>query len=88
MAVQLQRASLYDILETVLSASQRASEIARFVRLQGDLFVEVKEEGEGNPKFKEDFKTLADVLIQESIKFDLSKKVYSYWIRLRTTIRL
>lgn len=35
------------------------------------LLVQRKAEGEANPRFVEDFKTLADVLVQEMVKRDV-----------------
>lgn len=59
-------------------SSERAARVARACRQDPHLFrllVEKKEEGEANPRFVEDFKTLADVLIQEMVKMDVVEMV-------------
>ncbi|XP_068099925.1 inositol polyphosphate 1-phosphatase [Hyperolius riggenbachi] len=66
-----------DILHALLRASEKAACIARACRQEETLFqllIEEKKEGEKNKKFVTDFKTLADVLVQEVIKHDLGKK--------------
>ncbi|XP_037705692.1 inositol polyphosphate 1-phosphatase [Choloepus didactylus] len=60
-----------DILQALLCVSEKAANIARACRQQEALFqllIEEKKEGEKNKKFAVDFKTLADVLVQEVIK--------------------
>lgn len=66
------------LLEALLAASEKAANVAR--RCRGDehlfgLLVQRKGAGEGNPRFVEDFKTLADVLIQEAVKRDVALRV-------------
>ncbi|XP_076057821.1 inositol polyphosphate 1-phosphatase isoform X2 [Oratosquilla oratoria] len=59
------------LIQTLLSFSEQAGEIARAIRCEPQLFsllVEEKGEGEKNQRFDHDFKTLADVLIQESLR--------------------
>ncbi|KAM8933500.1 inositol polyphosphate 1-phosphatase [Pelodytes ibericus] len=66
-----------DILQELLRASEKAACIARACRQEDTLFqllIEEKKEGEKNKKFLTDFKTLADVLVQEVIKHDIGKK--------------
>ncbi|XP_069841423.1 inositol polyphosphate 1-phosphatase isoform X2 [Dendropsophus ebraccatus] len=66
-----------DILQELLRASEKAACIARACRQEEALFqllIEEKKEDEKNKKFLTDFKTLADVLVQEVIKHDLGKK--------------
>ncbi|XP_077131771.1 inositol polyphosphate 1-phosphatase isoform X2 [Ranitomeya variabilis] len=66
-----------EILQELLSVSEKAAGIARACRQEEALFqllIEEKKEDEKNKKFLMDFKTLADVLIQEVIKHDLGKK--------------
>ncbi|XP_004674900.1 PREDICTED: inositol polyphosphate 1-phosphatase [Condylura cristata] len=66
-----------DILRELLCVSERAANIARACRQQEALFqllIEEKKEGEKNKKFTVDFKTLADVLVQEVIKQNMENK--------------
>ncbi|KAM5151583.1 inositol polyphosphate 1-phosphatase [Mantella aurantiaca] len=66
-----------EILHELLLASEKAACIARACREEETLFqllIEEKKEDEKNKKFLTDFKTLADVLVQEVIKYDLGKK--------------
>lgn len=66
-----------DILQELLRVSEKAACIARACRQEESLFqllIEEKKEGEKNKKFLTDFKTLADVLVQEVIKHDIGKK--------------
>ncbi|XP_054555917.1 inositol polyphosphate 1-phosphatase isoform X2 [Talpa occidentalis] len=66
-----------DILRELLCVSERAANIARACRQQEALFqllIEEKKEGEKNKKFAVDFKTLADVLVQEVIKQNMENK--------------
>ncbi|XP_018597082.2 inositol polyphosphate 1-phosphatase-like [Scleropages formosus] len=61
----------------LVRASEKAANIARSCRQEDALFgllVEEKKEGEKNKKFVADFKTLADVLVQEVIKHDIGKE--------------
>uniref|UniRef100_A0A8C5QHY3 Inositol polyphosphate 1-phosphatase n=1 Tax=Leptobrachium leishanense TaxID=445787 RepID=A0A8C5QHY3_9ANUR len=70
-------AEMSDILQELLRASEKAACIARACRQEETLFqllIEEKKEGEKNKKFLTDFKTLADVLVQEVIKHDIGKK--------------
>ena len=67
-----------DILQELLRVSEKAANIARACRQQEALFqllIEEKKEGEKNKKFAVDFKTLADVLVQEVIKGNMENKV-------------
>lgn len=67
-----------DILQELLRVSEKAANIARACRQQETLFqllIEEKKEGEKNKKFAVDFKTLADVLVQEVIKENMENKV-------------
>lgn len=67
------------ILEALVNVSEKAANIARAFRQDEHLFgllVQEKstEEG-GNPRFVHDYKTLADVLIQEAIRHDIGLAV-------------
>ncbi|KAG3274884.1 inositol polyphosphate-1-phosphatase, transcript variant X1 [Ictidomys tridecemlineatus] len=66
-----------EILQELLRVSEKAANIARACRQQEALFqllIEEKKEGEKNKKFTVDFKTLADVLVQEVIKQNMENK--------------
>ncbi|CAG9767659.1 unnamed protein product [Ceutorhynchus assimilis] len=66
-----------DLLETLIISSEKAANIARLLRQNEKLFeklVEQKSTKEANPRFQQDFKTLADVLIQEMVKHDVGLK--------------
>lgn len=62
----------------MLLVSEKAANIARVIRQDShllSLLVREKSENEKNPRFLRDFKTLADVLVQEVVKHDLSVQV-------------
>ena len=63
-----------DLLHLLLSVSERAANIARFVREEKELFGILVEEKESD-KFQHDYKTLADVLIQATVKYYISQEV-------------
>ncbi|KAK1336483.1 hypothetical protein QTO34_002512 [Cnephaeus nilssonii] len=66
------------ILRELLRVSEKAAHIARACRQQDALFqllIEEKKGGDKNKKFAVDFKTLADVLVQEVIKRHVESKV-------------
>lgn len=66
------------LLTALLCASEKSANIARACKREEELFqllIEEKKGPEKNKKFVQDFKTLADVIIQEVIKHDLEKKV-------------
>lgn len=66
------------LLLVLLKASEKAANIARVCRQNKSLFdllIQEKSEAEKNPSFIRDFKTLADVLIQETIKHDIALEV-------------
>ena len=66
------------LIQVLLQASEKSAEIARAWRCQEELFelmVEEKEEKEKNNRFVHDFKTLADVLVQEVVKHDVTQEV-------------
>ncbi|XP_032716121.1 inositol polyphosphate 1-phosphatase isoform X2 [Lontra canadensis] len=65
------------VLRELLRVSEKAADIARACRQQEALFqllIEEKKGGEKNRKFAVDFKTLADVLVQEVIKRSVENK--------------
>ena len=64
-------------MSDLLVVSEKAAHIARACRKERDLFellIEEKLGAEKNAKFSHDFKTLADVLIQETVRHDLGQK--------------
>lgn len=66
-----------DLLKALIVVSEKAANIARVCRKDEhlfDLLVQKKKTAEANPRFVEDFKTLADVLIQEMVKHDIGKR--------------
>lgn len=76
--IQMSKMILNDILIEVLRASEKAASIAKVIRTDStllSLLVEEKSECEKNNRFVRDFKTLADVVVQEVVKNDLNKKV-------------
>ncbi|XP_026535838.1 inositol polyphosphate 1-phosphatase [Notechis scutatus] len=65
------------LLRSLLAASEKAACIAQLCRQEETLFsllIEEKRGADKNKKFLQDFKTLADVLIQEVIKHDVGKE--------------
>lgn len=58
----------------LVQASEKAANIARSCRQEETLFSLLIEEKKSQ-KFSADFKTLADVLVQEVIKHDIGKQV-------------
>lgn len=67
-----------NLLKVLINCSEKAANIARICRKDVNLLallIEEKSEGEANPRFVKDFKTLADVLIQETIRNDIGKLV-------------
>ncbi|KAF5302493.1 hypothetical protein FQR65_LT08583 [Abscondita terminalis] len=62
------------LLESLIVVSEKAGNIARLCRQEQhlfDLLVQEKTSDESNPRFVQDFKTLADVLIQETVRYDI-----------------
>uniref|UniRef100_A0A8C3NHV8 Uncharacterized protein n=1 Tax=Geospiza parvula TaxID=87175 RepID=A0A8C3NHV8_GEOPR len=67
-------AAMAGLLPALVAVSQKAAEVARRCRAEEPLFrllVAEKSGPERSARFERDFKTLADVLIQELIKHDL-----------------
>ncbi|XP_059812336.1 inositol polyphosphate 1-phosphatase [Hypanus sabinus] len=66
-----------DLLTALICASEKSANIARACKREDALFqllIEEKKGPEKNKKFVQDFKTLADVIIQQVIKHDIGKK--------------
>lgn len=69
-----------NVVEACVHASEKAANIARLIRQNEYLFpllIQEKTGDESNPRFVKDFKTLADVLIQETIRYDVGTLVNS-----------
>lgn len=69
------------LLRVLLKVSEKAANIARVCRQDKALFallVQEKSAQEKNPRFFQDFKTLADVLIQETIRHDIGLEVICF----------
>ncbi|XP_072521929.1 inositol polyphosphate 1-phosphatase [Salminus brasiliensis] len=63
-----------ELLRVLLSVSEKAANVARVCRQEAPLFellVQEKTGADKNKKFVQDFKTLADVVIQEMIRHDV-----------------
>lgn len=66
------------LLKALAIASEKAANVARLVRQDEHLFellVQEKTGDSANARFVRDFKTLADVLIQEMVRHDISTLV-------------
>ncbi|KAK9879364.1 hypothetical protein WA026_004212 [Henosepilachna vigintioctopunctata] len=75
-----------EFLEALLKVSEKAANVARTIRREERLFellVQRKDVAEANPRFVDDFKTLADVLIQEMVKHDLKSQFPDLESRIR-----
>ena len=71
---------LKSLVLEVLKVSEKAASLARIVRSEESLFellVQEKKGDQSNKRFVQDFKTLADVLVQETVRHDLGRKVRS-----------
>jgi len=67
-----------DLLKLLLRVAEKAANVARVCRQEAPLFqllVQEKTGDDKNKKFVQDFKTLADVVIQEMIKHDVGAQV-------------
>lgn len=66
------------LLKALVIASEKAANVARLIRQDEHLFellVQEKTGDSANARFVRDFKTLADVLIQEMVRHDISTLV-------------
>lgn len=66
------------LLSSLLVLSDKGATIARLFRSHGDLLVEEKTGEDKNKRFTADYKSLADVLIQETFKHFLSNQVIHF----------
>ncbi|KAK3591996.1 hypothetical protein CHS0354_031501 [Potamilus streckersoni] len=63
-----------ELLNALLNVSEKGANIARIIRSESsllDLLVQEKKGDQKNERFLQDFKTLADVLVQELVRYDL-----------------
>ena len=70
-----------DLLNALINISEKGANIARIIRSEESLLKLLVQEKKGNHKnerFLHDFKTLADVLVQELVIYDLSQQVLTY----------
>ena len=82
---------LSKLLSSVLAVSEQSAKLARAIRSEQSLFELLVEEKTGeakNKRFVQDFKTLADVLVQEMVKHHLGTKVIvmknnGWWLCIR-----
>lgn len=78
-----------ELLQLLLSVAEKAANVARVCRQEAALFellVQEKTGADKNKKFVQDFKTLADVLIQEMIRHDVCAQVLKYKAFTKITI--
>jgi len=71
---------LKSLVLEVLKVSEKAASLVCIVRSEESLFellVQEKKGDQSNKRFVHDFKTLADVLVQETVRHDLGEKVKS-----------
>ena len=69
---------LSEFTAALIRVSEKAAQLARRIRSEEALFSLLVEEKTGeskNKRFVQDFKTLADVLIQETVRHDLGQQV-------------
>ncbi|KAL3832673.1 hypothetical protein ACJMK2_024295 [Sinanodonta woodiana] len=63
-----------ELFNVLLNVSEKGANIARIIRSESsllDLLVQEKKGDQKNERFLQDFKTLADVLVQELVRYDL-----------------
>lgn len=80
------RMDMSALVGALVRASEKAAALARACRAEEELFsllVEEKGEADKNPRFLRDFKTLADVLIQEMVRHDLSQLDSGFGARVK-----
>lgn len=66
------------LLQALVNASEKGAKISRVIRAESallELLVQEKAGDQKNRRFVQDFKTLADVLVQETVRHDLSAQV-------------
>ena len=69
---------IHELLKALIDVAEKGASIARIIRSESsllELLVQEKKGDQKNSRFVQDFKTLADVLVQEVVRYDLSQKV-------------
>ena len=69
---------LSELAAELIAVSEKAAKLSRVIRSEHALFELLVEEKMGeskNKRFVQDFKTLADVLVQEMVKHHIGNKV-------------
>lgn len=69
---------LRDLLLAILRVANKARDVARIIRSEHallELLVQEKKGLDKNERFVQDFKTLADVLIQQMVSHDIAAEV-------------
>jgi len=69
------------LLNALIHVAEKGANIARIIRLEQSLLELLVQEKKGdtkNERFVQDFKTLADVLVQEVVRYDLKKMVNTF----------
>lgn len=72
------KVSAQSLIQALVNASEKGAKIARVIRAESallKLLVQEKCGDQKNRRFLQDFKTLADVLVQEIVRHDLSGQV-------------
>ncbi|XP_033762742.1 inositol polyphosphate 1-phosphatase-like [Pecten maximus] len=67
-----------EVLKLLVNTAEKGANVARIIRSDADLLNLLVEEKTGdskNQRFVQDFKTLADVLVQEIVRHDLTEKI-------------
>lgn len=67
-----------DLIRDLLNVGEKGANVARIIRSEHtllELLVQEKIGEQKNERFVQDFKTLADVLVQQIVFHDLSQKV-------------
>ena len=78
MAVEVE---VSDLLRVLVTVTERAANIARIIRAEKGLFESLVEEKQ-TVYVQQDFKTLADVLIQSVVNYYIVKQVSNYTISM------
>ncbi|XP_061185939.1 inositol polyphosphate 1-phosphatase-like [Saccostrea echinata] len=71
------KVSARSLVQALINASEKGARIARVIRAESallELLVQEKKGDQKNYRFVQDFKTLADVLVQETVRHDLSEQ--------------
>lgn len=80
-----------NILQALIFVSEKAANIARLCRQNehlSSLLIQEKSIDEANPRFVHDFKTIADVLIQATVKYDIGNLVITIFSSFSFVISL